>query len=129
MPLGLWVSAPYVFADAGYFCGLNHENMRGQRIFNELIRDTSLSGTARRGRNASLLGLRNDCLLARYYYYGHYRNKCYEDIIRLLVSEFFLSGTTITTLIQAHTTELYQLKQRKPTIYSFQIRWPHMRWP
>jgi hypothetical protein len=102
--------------------------MRGQRIFNEIIKGHSLNTTATKGRNNKLLAKRNECLLARYYYYGHFKNKCYEEILRLLMTEFFLSPGTIINIIQSNTEELQTIRQRVMALYYFQNHWPHLKW-
>ena len=102
--------------------------MRGQRTFNDIIKETGLTGTVRRGRNNTLVLKRNDCLIARYYYYGYVRNKCFEEILRELVNEFFLSPNTISHLIQDHTEQVQALKQKAPPRYYFQNYWPHLKW-
>ncbi len=102
--------------------------MRGQRIFNELMREPAMTTRARKGRSNTLLHKRNECLLARYYYYGYLKNRCYEDILRLLVTEFYLSPATISALVQEHAEEVQALKQKAPSHYFFQSRWPHMKW-
>ena len=102
--------------------------MRGQKIFNEIIKDNGIARTLRRGRNNSLIDKRNECLVARYYYYASIKNKCYEDILRQIVSEFFLSPATITNIILEHTEQLQSLKQKGPVLYYFQTRWPHLKW-
>ena len=102
--------------------------MRGQKIFNEIIKDSGIIRTPRRGRNNTLIDKRNDCLIARYYYYASVRNKCYEDTLRQIVSEFFLSPATIANIVQEHAEQLYYLKQKGPVLYYFQNRWPHLKW-
>jgi hypothetical protein len=102
--------------------------MRGQKTFNDIIRDSGLSGTGRKGRNNTLLSKRNECLAARYYYYGHFKNKCYEDIMRLLMNEFFISPNTIVFLIQDQEEQLQTLKKKAPVLYFFQHNWPHLKW-
>ncbi len=102
--------------------------MRGKKFFNEIIKDAGLSVTRGKGRNNSLVSKRNECLAARYFYYGSIKNKYYEEILRLLVCEFFLSPNTISFLIQNLTDQLQSLKQKDPPLYYFQNRWPHMKW-
>ena len=102
--------------------------MRGQKVFNTLIKDIGLQAPARKGRNDALVSKRNECLLARYYYYGYYKNKCYEDIIRQLVTEFYLSPATIMAIIQSKTDQVQAIKQRCPVLYYFQNHWPHLKW-
>ncbi|MES2701816.1 MAG: hypothetical protein V4649_04210 [Bacteroidota bacterium] len=102
--------------------------MRGQRIFDEIIKGPGIGNTLRRGRNNSLLHKRNECMLARYYYWGTHKNKTYEDILRQLMTEFYLSPATIATLIQNNSEQLVVMKQKAPSIYFMQMRWPHLKW-
>jgi hypothetical protein len=102
--------------------------MRGQKVFNDIIREEGLSNTIRKGRSNTLLYKRNECMIARYYYYGYLKSKVYEEILKLLVSEFFLSPSTIAFQVMEHTEQLQYLKQKGPTLYYFQNRWPHMKW-
>ena len=102
--------------------------MRGQKIYNEVIKGEGLNTNARKGRNSNLVERRNECLLARYFYYGFYKNKCYEDIMRILVTEFFLSPNTIAGIVQNNEELLKAVKQRARVSYYFQNRWPHLKW-
>ena len=102
--------------------------MRGQKVFNEIIKGDGLNGTARRGRNDKLVTRRNECLLARYFYFGFYKNMCYEEILRQLVAEFFLSPNTIGQIIQNNPEMLQTIKHRGVVTYYFQNKWPHLKW-
>ena len=102
--------------------------MRGQKIFNEIIKDGGITRALRRGRNNSLIDKRNESLIARYYYYASVKNKCYEDTLRQIVSEFFLSPATISNIILEHAEQLQALKQKGPVLYYFLNRWPHLKW-
>jgi len=102
--------------------------MRGQKIFNDLIKENGIDNRSRKGRNNSLLYKRNEFIIARYYYYGSMKNKCYEEIIKSLVSEFFLSPVTLSNVIQENAEQLQALKQKGPALYYFQNRWPHIKW-
>jgi hypothetical protein len=102
--------------------------MRGQKIFNQIIKEEGIAATRCKGRNNSLIARRNECLLARYYYYGHMKKKSYEDILRLLMAEFYVSPSTISYVVQEHVDELRALKGKCPTLYYFNNRWPHIKW-
>jgi hypothetical protein len=102
--------------------------MRGQRTYNELVKDSTISGTVRKGRSNALVFRRNECMLARYFYYGYLKNKSYEEIMRLLAAEFFLSPATISMRVQQNTDKLKTLKRSGPSMYYFQSRWPHLKW-
>ena len=102
--------------------------MRGQRVFNELIKDSGLNANLTKGRSSNLIIRRNECLAARYFFYGYFRNLCYEEILRALVSEFFLSAHTISNIIMEQADNIGALKQKSPSMHYFQNRWPHMKW-
>jgi hypothetical protein len=102
--------------------------MRGQKVFKEIIKEPGLGAPTPKGRSNKLILRRNDCLLARYYYYGYFKNLCYEEIIRQLVAEFFLSPQTIAHIVQDHSEHLQALKQRAFVLYYFQNHWPHLKW-
>ncbi len=102
--------------------------MRGQRIYNEIIKGDKPCIVKRKGRNDKLVNKRNECLLARYVYFGLKKDICYEEIIRTLVSEFFLSPNTIVHILQDNTDLLQTVRQRAHVTYYFQHKWPHLRW-
>ena len=102
--------------------------MRGQKLFNELIKDNGTEEVQQKGRSNSLVHRRNACLAARYYYYAHFKHKCYEDILQQIMNEFFLSPATIVHIIQHESEQLLLLRKAAPTIYYFQNRWPHLKW-
>ena len=101
--------------------------MRGAQLYKEITGHT-LERKLSKGRNSSLLLKRNECLIARFYYYCHFKNKCYEDVLRLLVSEFFISAPTISQLVVSHSADIQSLKQKCPALYNFKNRWPHLKW-
>ena len=102
--------------------------MRGQQLFKEIIKDSGIEKIPRRGRNNSLIYKRNECLVPRYFFYATHKNKCYEDILRLLISEFFLSPVTIAKIIEENSEQVKLLKQRDPVFHYFMHRWPHLKW-
>jgi len=102
--------------------------MRGQRIFNEYIKDNESNKAIVKGRNNKLVTKRNECLVARYYYYGHYKKMFYEEIIRQLVGEFFIAPNTIVNIIQENTDQLQFIKLKPLPLYYFQNHWPHFKW-
>ena len=102
--------------------------MRGEKFFNEVIRDTGLNKGTTKGRSPNLLTKRNECLVARYFYYGYLKHKCFEEILKLLVLEFYLSPSTVCQVVKDKGDQLQILKQKEPTAHYFQSRWPHMKW-
>lgn len=102
--------------------------MRGEKFFNEVIREPGIERAGRKGRSTSLILKRNECVVARYFYYGYLKHKCFEDILKLLVLEFFLSPTTVCQVVKDNSTQLQILKEKAPTVHFFQRRWPNLKW-
>lgn len=102
--------------------------MRGAKFFNEQIKDDGLVKAARKGRSDRLVAKRNECLVARSFYYGYYKNKVYDEMLQLLEAEFFLSKVTISQILQAHSEQIVKLKEKKRSLFFFQSRWEHLRW-
>ncbi len=102
--------------------------MRGQMVYKDIIKNSGLGTPIQKGRNNKLVTRRNECLLARYYYHGYCKNMCYEEVLRQLVAEFFLSPNTIANIILENTEHLQSLKQRAHLMYYFQNHWPHIKW-
>lgn len=101
--------------------------MRGKNAF-KIVFENNDEVNAGKGRSSKQLARRNECLADRYFYYGHFTDKRYDAIIALLSNEFFLSTATIPAIIQQHMEQLQMLKKKKPGIYYFQCKWPHMKW-
>ena len=103
--------------------------MSSKVLYKELIaQDPETTPCERPGRNATMMAQRNLCMLARYFYYGHYRRKKFDEIITLLVAEFFISTDRIIRIIQKNTATLKEMKEQRITRYYMQSRWPHYRW-
>lgn len=101
--------------------------MRGQKLFNITLKNDA-DEQIRKGRRESLIDMRNNCLIARYYYHGHLSGKCYEDVLTTLVSEFFLSATRIGRILMEHADEIKRLKERKVSMYHLRTCWPQYKW-
>lgn len=99
--------------------------MRGKKLFNDVIKnDTEL----RKGRNDELLVKRNSCMIARYYYYGYFKEKCFEEIIQLLVADFFISPLRIARIVQENSDKIKELKDKRVSVYLLQQHFPQYRW-
>lgn len=102
--------------------------MRGQKLFNSIIKRNSDEKLNKRGRNEELLDQRNSCMIARYYYYGKYKGKCFEEILLTMASEFFLTTTRISRIIQENTEVIKEMKDNEVSIYQLQANYPHFKW-
>lgn len=90
--------------------------------------DSDSETLVRKGRSDDLIMKRNECLIARYYYYGTIRGKTYEDTLNLLVREFFLSQSTILRQINTNGETVMMFKKSAHGPRWFQARWPHLKW-
>lgn len=82
----------------------------------------------RKGRSAELHDLRNECLVARYYFYGKFTDKRYSKILEDLSREFFLSTVTIPEVLDENFESLNELRNQQPTESFFKKKWPHLVW-
>jgi hypothetical protein len=101
--------------------------MRGKKLYNELLQPGG-PDQAQKGRKDELLEDRNKCLVARYYYYGHLKARSYEDILLLLVREFFLSPDRINRIVLNYAETIAEMKQQKVSLYRLSVLWPHLCW-
>jgi hypothetical protein len=102
--------------------------MRRLVYFKDVIPQDIIDKTDRSGRSDALLNDRNCCLLARYYYYMRYKEKCYEEILDKLVDEFFLSAIRINRLIQQNVSLVKKLKDNDVSLYQLKNHWPQFKW-
>jgi hypothetical protein len=93
------------------------------------ITDTEVKQTfiTAKGRSATLIRLRNELLLARYYYYNVILKMKYDDTLRMLEDDFFLSQNTIANTLSGKLEELRAIHKEKPGVKWFKEKWP--RWP
>lgn len=98
------------------------------KIYKNIFNPSTSPSRKSRGRSRTLIAERNQCLVARYYYYGQFSKKTYNKIIEQLSHEFFLSTVTITEIITEHMEVLDRLKEAKPVLSFFSDQWQHLKW-
>lgn len=81
-----------------------------------------------RGRNKSLISLRDEKLLRRYYYWTEVQRLRFDDALKILSrDEFFLSEDRIMAIIRANCHKLTDIdvrpvpKVRKPRLSASQL--------
>ena len=102
--------------------------MRGRQLLKGLVRDFDDPQAHKPGRNETLLARRNECLLTRYFYYGYHRKKGYEEIVQLLVAEFFITGERIGRILHQHSKQIIEMREKKISKFHMQVLWPHYKW-
>ena len=102
--------------------------MKGQKAFVDNALKYIPPKQTKRGRNDELIEKRNECLLARYFYYSRFSGLCYEESMARIAKEFFLTPSRITRIIQDNAESLQELRQNQTTIYYLQTHYPHLKW-
>jgi hypothetical protein len=107
--------------------------MRGSlKLFQDVVtpqpQPQAVMTVTKQGRSADLHAQRNECLLARYFYYINFTEKRYEAVLNDLSKEFFIAAYTIQGRIDENYEKLLALKQQNPTKAYFIKKWPHLVW-
>lgn len=105
---------------------------RGSATFNSLFGDLTPAQTTEtlsKGRNDALHAARNEFLLDRYFYYGHYTDKRMDAILKIMSeTEVFLTERRIYDIVMDNLVYLKQLRQTPPTLKDLQKKYPHIIW-
>jgi hypothetical protein len=105
--------------------------LRGNRNYTSLFPEivTELPQAAeRKGRSDELIQKRNDCLIARYYYYSRMIGYQYPTCLDKLEAEFFLTERTIQDIIQKNMDFLRHINKSKPDFKFFREKYKHLQW-
>jgi len=102
--------------------------MRGKQLLKQLHPSAPAPEQNGKGRSSRLLQLRDKCLLARYFYYSHFKKRRFEEILQAIVDEFFLSHERIVDIIAANVQDITQLKEQQTTLTQLKHQWPQFKW-
>jgi len=84
---------------------------------------------AKKGRNAGLVALRNEALLARYYYWSVICERRFDSVLDILSKqEFFITEATIMRELLHHDEFLQELIRNKVTITQLSMAYPEWNW-
>lgn len=78
------------------------------------------------GRSNELIKLRDECLIARYYYLSEIKRVRFDDVTAKLSCAFFLSVSRIMAIISANPTTFDNMKGT--TQKQLAKRWPDFDW-
>ena len=82
-----------------------------------------------RGRSSELIHLRNNALVARYYYWNDIWEKNYYVVImNLSLHEFFIAESTIENEINDNEDYLLNLRASNPDIKKLACQYPGFSW-
>jgi hypothetical protein len=88
----------------------------------------------KKGRDAELIAIRDECLYHRYFYFHRYLGiTIYEQQMELLSRDFSLSKDTIPRIIEKYVSEIQRLKNEPPTLDELKEKakangWPSFIW-
>lgn len=101
---------------------------RGRRLFDQLVYDEKIVKKAKRGRDLELVERRNKMLFYRYYYYSKIHKLTYVDVLDKIETEFYLSGRTISDLLQVNSGALKQIFSEKPDLKYLNKEYSFFNW-
>lgn len=108
------------------------EVQRGIRVFNQLLfeEDTQPALPKRKYsyRHPELIAARDRFLIHRFYYKSKIEQKFYQDAIKELEKELYLSKIMIQKIIQAKADDALLLKKQQITVKQLKEEWPHINW-
>jgi hypothetical protein len=78
------------------------------------------------GRSLELIRLRNECLIARYYFLSEIKRVRFDDVTAKLSCAFFLSVSRVMAIISSHTALFDEMKGS--TARQLAKRWPDYNW-
>lgn len=78
------------------------------------------------GRSLQLITLRNECLIARYYFLSEIKRVRFDDVTAKLSGTFFLSVSRVMAIISANT-ELFD-SMKGSSARQMAKRWPDYNW-
>jgi hypothetical protein len=105
--------------------------LRGQRNFTSLFpieTPNVLEIPERKGRSELLLLKRNELLVSRHYYYGKIYRYHYDDLMKVLSDELFLTIRTIQDILQKNNDLLRHVYSSNPDVQVFRDKFPQYVW-
>lgn len=90
--------------------------------------DKQTADNLSKGRSKELLQRRNEAIVARYYYHNVVKRISYADTLATLVLEFWLTGYTISKVLEKRMEEVKQLRKDKPNKLALKKQFPMLPW-
>lgn len=82
----------------------------------------------RSGRNPQLIEKRDNLLIHRFYFKTKVQRKIYDDVLRELEEETFLSKIMIMKILQAKADQALLIKKQQPSKEDLRRQFPFMVW-
>jgi len=102
--------------------------MRGQQsLFTGLFSETTAVVKKQRPRNF-YLPERNEALLHRYYYHAEINRYRYDDCLKMLEQEFYLTAPRIITVLNDNVNRLSDIVHERPKLVELSKKFPHFAW-
>lgn len=75
-----------------------------------------------------LMPLRNNLLLHRYYFFIEIARMRFDDALKQLEREFFISEIRLIAIISSHSEKLKNIVASQPTKKALEKAYPHIKW-
>ena len=79
-------------------------------------------------RHPELIAARDRLLIHRFYYKSKIQRKVYQDVLKELEKEIFLSQVMIQKILQAKGDDALLLKKLQITVKQLREEWPYINW-
>jgi hypothetical protein len=102
---------------------------RGRQIFDKLNYDSSeILKHGSKGRSKILIKERNQCICLRYWYHSKRHKRRYDEVLKLLSKEFYLSERTIVDVVSENANLIKNVYKENPIINRLKIEFEHLTW-
>lgn len=101
--------------------------MRGQRKLFDLFGEQPEQRTDEQPRNY-FLPLRDEALCHRFYWHADVNKYKFEEVLKQLNNEFYLSNTRIIKVLDDNYDTLNCIQKNKPSTKELQLKYPHFTW-
>jgi len=105
---------------------------RSIRVFNQLLFEDAAPIPENKPNNSfrspQHIAARDLFLINRFYYKSKIQRKLFQDVIKELEYEVYLTDITIRKIIQAKQEEILKLKKDQITVKQLRQQWPHINW-
>ena len=105
---------------------------RGSRLFNTLVSKENIQYSLRsgnnKGRSIDLLNQRNTCIIYRYFFYAKLKKLQFNELLKQLSCEFYLSERTCVNIIGVSHREVKKAFAEKKEARELQKMYPFLSW-
>lgn len=102
--------------------------MRGSSSFEKLYQNPNRKNKKSADRRSDLIEQRNELIMYRYHYYGAHSGQRYDEVVKSLCNEFYLSVRQINKIIERHTDVSRRILEEKPSLTKLRKKYAFLTW-